>query len=161
MSLAPQQTNAVVFDTSIPVIPTGTLVSQDLTGFSVSATPTAASESTSSPTSTSNVKTASPLDAQAHGSGKNVGIAIGIAIAILLLVLLSTILIFYSRKRKQAQYSGKQTIHDTTFPRRARNPQGNTFLGIGWAAQEHRIVSKKAVGIEWGVATGWAVTLLK
>lgn len=108
MSPAPQQTNSVVFDTSIQVVPTGSLEPQDLTGLPASATATA----TSSPSSTSDAKTASPLDAQAHGSGKNVGIAIGIAIAIILLGVISTILIFCARKRKQAKqakHSGKQT----------------------------------------------------
>ncbi|KAE9979569.1 hypothetical protein BLS_009667 [Venturia inaequalis] len=109
MSPASQQTNSVVFDTSIPLAPTGAGASQDLTGLPASATAT----STSSPSSKSNGKTASPLDPQARGSGKNVGIAIGIAVAVLVLVLVSTALLFWLRKRKQAQHSDARLIRRT------------------------------------------------
>ncbi|QDS74233.1 hypothetical protein FKW77_002709 [Venturia effusa] len=108
MPPATQQTNLVEIDTSIPVVPAGTLASNDLTGLPTSAAASTTPMSISSPSSTSTAKTASLLDAQAHGSGKNVGIAIGIAIAIIFLVATSTMLIFCSRKRKQAkeaQYS--------------------------------------------------------
>ncbi|TLD34566.1 General amino acid permease [Venturia nashicola] len=109
MSPAPQQVDSVVFDTSILLAPTASPASQDLAGPPGSAAATSTSESTSSPSSTSIGKTASPLDAQAHGSGKSIAIAIAIAIAIVALVIISTVLLFCSRKRKQAakqaQYS--------------------------------------------------------
>jgi hypothetical protein len=99
MSPTPQQTESVVFDTSIASVPTGTLQPQDFTGLPAQQTATA----TPSPSSSSNAQAASPMDSQQHGSGKGVGVAVGIAIAIVFLVMLSTIMLFCSRKRKQTK----------------------------------------------------------
>src|ERR1700712_5744703 len=111
MSPAPQQTNAPLFvDTSIPAIPTSTTQqSLEFTGLPAQQT------ASSTPSSTSDSNTASALDNQSHGSGKGVGIAIGIAIGIVFLVMLSTILIFCSRKRKQAKIAQQSGKHSLSF----------------------------------------------